>query len=239
MSEKHTPGPVWLIYFDDYDRRPEIITAEDAARKRYWQISASWNAHLFVKVQSNSRDCPYYAANATLASPDLAAEVERLRAENDELREREALCLASTRDAQDHAMHYGRELMETRETLAAERRKVEALRPTQAAADVLAERRRQVEVNGWTPEHDDEHDGGRMAAAGSAYALAAADHLHPLSQGDGCYDTHATPLAWPQDWEFKPADPRRMLVKAGALILAEIERLDRAALAATEQKGGA
>jgi hypothetical protein len=60
-----------------------------------------------------------------------------------------------------------------------------------------------------------------------------------LSQGDGCYDTHATPLAWPQDWEFKPADPRRMLVKAGALILAEIERLDRAALAATEQKGGA
>ncbi len=151
MSEKHTPGPVWLIYFDDYDRRPEIITNEDAARERYRQISESWNAHLFVKVQSNSRDCPYYAANATLASPDLAAEVERLRADLD-----------------------------------VERRKVEALRPTQAAADVLAERHRQVEAKGWTPEHDDEHDGGQLAAAASAYALAAADHLHPLSQGDGC-----------------------------------------------------
>jgi hypothetical protein len=79
MSEsKHTPGPVWLIQFDDYDRRPEIITDEAAARERFRRISDSWNAHLFVKVQSNSRDCPFYAANATLASPDLAAEVERL-----------------------------------------------------------------------------------------------------------------------------------------------------------------
>ena len=34
---------------------------------------------------------------------------------------------------------------------------------------------------------------------------------------------------WPYQWEFKPADRRRELVKAGALILAEIERIDRAA----------
>jgi hypothetical protein len=39
-----------------------------------------------------------------------------------------------------------------------------------------------------------------------------------------------TPLFWP--WEaswFKPSTARRDLIKAGALILAEIERLDRAA----------
>lgn len=29
--------------------------------------------------------------------------------------------------------------------------------PTQAAVDVLAERRRQIEAEGWTPDHDDEH----------------------------------------------------------------------------------
>ena len=95
-----------------------------------------------------------------------------------------------------------------------------------ALGDVLAERRRQVEAKGWTPEHDDEHDGGQLAAAASAYALAAADHLHPLSQGDGCYDEHGVPMMWPPDWQFRPSDPRRMLVKAGALILAEIERLE-------------
>ncbi|MEY5098664.1 MAG: hypothetical protein RJA36_1383 [Pseudomonadota bacterium] len=109
---------------------------------------------------------------------------------------------------------------------------------SQAALDVLAERRRQIEREGWTPEHDDEHDSGQLAAAGSAYALAAADHLHPLSQGDGCYDVHATPMAWPQDWEFKPDTPRRMLVKAAALLLAEIERLDRAAPLPEPQKEG-
>lgn len=98
---------------------------------------------------------------------------------------------------------------------------------SRGAEDVMAERARQVEQKGRPPEHDDAHESGQLAAAGSAYALAAADHLHPFSCGDGGYDTHATPLAWPQDWEFKPGPPRRMLVKAAALIIAEIERLDR------------
>lgn len=46
----------WMIYFDDADRRPEIFTDEGCARKRYEQISVSWNAHLFKRVHSNSRD---------------------------------------------------------------------------------------------------------------------------------------------------------------------------------------
>ena len=101
---------------------------------------------------------------------------------------------------------------------------------SQAVLDVAAERRRQIGAYDWTPEHDDEHDGGELAAAACSYALAAADKLHPLSQGDGNFSPDNLPPAWP--WEpasFKPGEPRRMLVKAGALILAEIERLDRAA----------
>ncbi|WP_321810122.1 hypothetical protein [Burkholderia sp. BCC1985] len=99
---------------------------------------------------------------------------------------------------------------------------------TDAARDVLAERRRQVEAEGWTPEHDDEHDAGEMAAAASAYALAASDEIYPLSQGDGKYRLKSPNMwMWESKW-WKPTTPRRNLVKAGALILAEIERLDRA-----------
>lgn len=98
---------------------------------------------------------------------------------------------------------------------------------TAASRDVLIERRRQIEAEGWTPEHDDAHIAGELAAAGASYAEVAADVLFPLSEEDADYIS-IPPPAWPWDksW-WKPGDPRRNLVKAGALILAEIERLDR------------
>ncbi|KVD80772.1 hypothetical protein WS62_25975 [Burkholderia sp. ABCPW 14] len=91
---------------------------------------------------------------------------------------------------------------------------------TDAARDVLIERRRQVEQEGWTLEHDDEHSRGQMALAAGCYAMNAA-------RAPSKYP----PTAWPwfSDW-WKPTTPRRDLVKAGALILAELERLDRTAL---------
>ena len=90
---------------------------------------------------------------------------------------------------------------------------------------IMTERIRQIEQEGWTPEHDDEHDAGELAAAGAAYAMNAADQLHPYSQGDGCNEQ---PPCWPWDDEWwKPKDPLRDLVRAGALIAAEIDRLQR------------
>ena len=96
---------------------------------------------------------------------------------------------------------------------------------TKAATDVLAERKRQIEVEGWTAEHDDKHADGEIALAASAYAYATAG-----------FDDRSRPYLQPGWWPwattwFKPTSRRRDLVKAGALILAEIERLDRAALA--------
>ncbi|MFH7191305.1 hypothetical protein ACHWGL_30855, partial [Klebsiella pneumoniae] len=44
---------------------------------------------------------------------------------------------------------------------------------TQVAADVLAERRRQVEAEGWSPEHDDAHGRGEIARAACSYAYEA------------------------------------------------------------------
>ncbi len=98
-----------------------------------------------------------------------------------------------------------------------------------AARDVLAERRRQVEAEGWTPEHDDEHSNGVMATASACYALAAAAQSPDIGQSWRMRFANAANDLWQWDREWwKPSDPRRMLVKAGALILAEIERLDRA-----------
>lgn len=87
-----------------------------------------------------------------------------------------------------------------------------------AAVDVLAERQRQVAAEGWTASHDDEYQNSELADAAACYAI----HAH--NQG------FSTPAhwPWPPTW-WKQTNPRRDLVKAGALILAEIERIDRAA----------
>lgn len=97
---------------------------------------------------------------------------------------------------------------------------------TKAAQSVLDERRRQVDVEGWTAEHDDAHGEGSMAVAAACYALTAREGL------DRADSLRIITLwkwtGWAQHW-FKPGDTRSNLVRAAALILAEIERLDRAA----------
>lgn len=96
-----------------------------------------------------------------------------------------------------------------------------------ALEDIAAERHRQIESEGWKPEHDDEHGLGELAGAAAAYAMAddfpnKAAELWPWEIGaDG------------KNW-WKPSDRRRNLVKAGALIVAEIERLDRIVGVATD-----
>ncbi|KAA0015477.1 hypothetical protein F0A16_20525 [Salinicola corii] len=93
-----------------------------------------------------------------------------------------------------------------------------------ALLDAFNERQRQIDSEGWKPEHDDTHTDGELAAAASTYAWSACVQV----------TGHALPKTPPAVWPFekawwKPAtDPRRNLVKAAALILAEIERLDRA-----------
>ena len=91
---------------------------------------------------------------------------------------------------------------------------------TDAARDVIAERHRQQNIEGWTPEHDNSQIYGEIAIAAACYAIGP---NHKMSGG-----AYAVGRLWPWDrrW-WKPKDRRRDLVKAGALILAEIERLDR------------
>lgn len=87
-----------------------------------------------------------------------------------------------------------------------------------AIADVVSERTRQILDEGWTPEHDDAHSEGELARAGASYALMAFSP-HKLNR---------SPASWPWKSRFwKPTTSRRDLVKAAALIVAEIERIDR------------
>lgn len=101
-----------------------------------------------------------------------------------------------------------------------------------AIRDVIAERNRQINQEGFTSDHDDEHLEGALSLAAACYACTAASWLEmestsnlPLTK----YSELATigyRWPWQKRW-WKPANPRRDLVKAAALILAEIERIDR------------
>ncbi|MBY0559930.1 hypothetical protein [Hyphomicrobium sp.] len=93
-----------------------------------------------------------------------------------------------------------------------------------AIAQICDERARQKTVEGWTPEHDDTHADGEMLDAAMCYFLRGTDR-EPSLRADGC------PICWPWDpmW-WKPKNKRRDLVRAGALMQAEIERLQRKGL---------
>lgn len=108
---------------------------------------------------------------------------------------------------------------------------IEAFAQAWASRDVLAERQRQISTKGWTPEHDDEHHNGQLAVGGAAYALAGLPGVPETSVQALCAAAGWHSL---NDWDgwLKIADRRTNLVKAAALLLAEIERLDRAAEAA-------
>lgn len=86
---------------------------------------------------------------------------------------------------------------------------------------ITTERDRQVAEEGWTPEHDEQHSEDDLAVAGAMYALPSKfRRLLP----------NVIDLLWPwakEWWKPTPNDRVRELVKAGALIAAEIDRLQR------------
>lgn len=90
---------------------------------------------------------------------------------------------------------------------------------------IAAERERQINVEGWTANHDVQHDEGELSCAGYLYAMIASAQC----RWNNPEIEFAVPAAWPwaDNW-WKPSDdPIRNLVKAGALIAAEIDRLIR------------
>lgn len=110
----------------------------------------------------------------------------------------------------------------------------------QTGIELIAdERARQISVEGWTPEHDDEHEGEELALAAALYATPI-----PLFEVK-CDRTGSVKWSDPWPWQDSVEGPRggafsvnawdkrkkhsrlRRLVVAGALIAAEIDRLQR------------
>lgn len=88
---------------------------------------------------------------------------------------------------------------------------------------IEAERERQIYQEGWTEEHDDKHVNNELALAAACYTVPDV-----FSQG-----------YWPPTWDlswYKSTTRIRDLVKAGALIAAEIERLKRIEIKQTKEK---
>ncbi|WP_226019745.1 hypothetical protein [Novosphingobium sp. FKTRR1] len=99
-------------------------------------------------------------------------------------------------------------------------------------AEIGDERVRQVLAEGYDLRHDDSHIHGELARHAAVLAIYAGlpelDRNHAVNFGPMHYGAHTI---WPWvDYEFRLTKPRRDLVKAAALIVAEIERLDRAEL---------
>lgn len=95
---------------------------------------------------------------------------------------------------------------------------------------IAAERQRQVESEGWTPEHDDSHWSGHMALAAACYACNAATMTQratpEMMEKYAKFSSQGFRWPWAKKW-WKPKSPVQDLVRAGALIAAEIDRSQR------------
>ena len=100
--------------------------------------------------------------------------------------------------------------------------------------EIRGERKRQGWDEGWSPPHDDAHRSGEMAGAAACYAM------HGLVIHNDDLRSRAVAMTrdlwpWAASW-WKPKNRRRDLVRAAALIVAEIERIDRATVARMAEK---
>lgn len=97
------------------------------------------------------------------------------------------------------------------------------------AEQIIAERARQIQMEGYDSAHDDHHDKGDLADAAAAYAKVASAQTRGATIDEFPADMLICEGEWPwaeNDW--KPSvNPVKNLVKAGALIAAEIDRLMR------------
>lgn len=116
------------------------------------------------------------------------------------------------------------------------------------AALIAAERQRQIETEGWTPEHDDRHDQHELAWAAACLAPPETIYRVRIDPERGVSWREPWPREYVpnlsrgrpgyQPWRRPECDRIRQLVKAGALIAAEIDRLQRVPVAPSVGSSG-
>lgn len=93
---------------------------------------------------------------------------------------------------------------------------------------IASERRRQIEVEGWTPEHDASHVMEELAWAAISYAAPYPVYEKAIDNNQRIVFCDSWPMNWERGWDKRQKHSRiRKLEIAGALIAAEIDRLER------------
>ncbi|HHB9431266.1 TPA: hypothetical protein ACOEOA_000282 [Stenotrophomonas maltophilia] len=95
-------------------------------------------------------------------------------------------------------------------------------------AAIADERLRQLQAEGFTRENDQQYRRGELAKAATAYAQLAAMDLEAGTRDHIAWHGPAGAWPWAREW-WKPVDARRDLVRAGALIAAQIDLIDSTA----------
>lgn len=96
---------------------------------------------------------------------------------------------------------------------------------------IAAERQRQIEVEGYSAQHDSQHKATELIYAALAYTEAArvgvANSESNLDYSPELVMMYKADMGrnYPFGWDFKPSTDIRDLTKAGALIAAAIDRL--------------
>lgn len=193
-------------------------------RGTYGSYAVGWNAcrSEMLKAQPVSEPYKLKDAVADIRNSGVEIDADKIKAERDAINSPAIpdgwkLVPIEPTAAMFHAFNdcdYGRKSMRERYIQMIEAAPAHTLSEHSAAIkDVIAERERQVSEEGWTPAHDDQYADCELTQAAICYI-----------------DTSFAETNWPwaAEW-WKPTNPRRDLVKAGALILAEIERMDRIA----------
>lgn len=97
---------------------------------------------------------------------------------------------------------------------------------------IANERNRQVHGEGFDSGHDDGHGRGDLAIAAACYAVCPDNLFRLINNPYGEY-LFTDPWPWASCWDKRDKhDHRKRLIIAAALLVAEIERLDRKAVQA-------
>lgn len=206
----------WIRLDDDYIYHPKFTLLSDRAF-RLWHEGACYCRKLMTDGLIARSDLKAFK----YASPKTIRELTTPRGQS------------SSPWVEDQAGYRVHDYLDWNPSQAEEQRDREAwnggVRPITGVDLIAEERIRQMTLEGWTPQHDDQHWEGTMTAAACCYATLA------WRQVDGTIrisvDGMPPPSGWPWEAEWwKPNDdPVRNLAKAGALIAAELDRLQRRA----------
>lgn len=108
---------------------------------------------------------------------------------------------------------------------------------SKAIKDVVSERNRQKNEEFYSDAQDDSYVNNELTRASASYVnhVVGRSWIH-LSK-PSVYQSEIVPDLWPwSEQSWKPKSPRQDLVRATALLLADIDRLDRQELSSEDRK---